>query len=228
MRHFLPLILIIFSLPAWAGEQIRQISVTGVGHVSATPDLANVTLGVEATARTSREALATNSAAMTKLIAVLAEQNVEARDIQTTQLSLFPRFENRNSNSVPRVVGYQATNLVQVRIRNLEILGQILDAISEAGGNRIQSISFGLSNNEELLDIARQNAVKDGIRRAELYASAAGINLGQIISISDTAAQTPRPQHFDMARAETMSMDVPISEGVLNLSASIYMVFEIE
>lgn len=228
MQRFLVAFFIFIASPSFADDPMRTISVTGIGSTSATPDKATIHLGVEAQARTAREALSINSNVMEAVLDILKLQGVADSDMQTTQISLFPRFENRNSNRQPTVVGYNAQNTVQVTVQDIEGLGSILDKVSEAGGNRIHSISFGLKDRETPMNEARKRAVKNAMEKAELYASAAGVTLGPVLSISDsTQIGSPRG-NFPMARAESMAMDVPIAEGELTLSAQVHLILSID
>ena len=218
-------IFLVTAFPVWAEDTEHTISVTGVGTVTTVPDIARVRLGVSSDARTAREAMAQNSTAMAALLDVLGKENVALQDIQTTNLSLFPSFENRTPGKSPTVVGYRAQNLVTLLVRDLPNLGRILDQVTQVGGNLIQSIQFDRNETDALMDEARREAVLDAKARAELYAQTAGIAVGPVISITE-GGDLSRPQPMAMARAE--AMDVPIAEGQLTLSARVHVIFLIE
>jgi len=178
-------VLLLFSVPAFAEETEHTISVSGVGTVTTTPDIAIVRLGVATDARTAREALSRTSQAMQNVLDILADEGVLPADIQTTDLSLFPSFENRTPGKPPAVVGYRAQNMVSITVRDLTGLGRVLDKVSEGGSNLIQSIQFDRDNTDDLMNAARKAAIMDARAKAELYAAAAGISVGSVISISD-------------------------------------------
>lgn len=225
-RYLFAFLSIFIVAPLVQAEEIeRSISVTGQGLVSAAPDMAEIRLGVETSARLAHEALATNSNAMREVLNELQNANVDARDIQTTQLSLFPTYDQRMQGERPRVNGYTARNIVVARVRDLPSLGGILDRATQFGGNSIQSISFGIADTSELMNDARKKAVADARAKAELYATAAGARVGNVISISESSGARAYP--VPMARAE-MASDVPIAEGEMNLSTNVHIVFELE
>ncbi len=217
------------ALPA-AAQQVsgpeRSISVTGAAEVEAVPDRASVSAGVDTQAETAAEALAANATAMTAVFAALEAAGIEARDIQTSDLSLGAIWDHsRDGSEPPRVTGYQASNMVRVRVRDVSGLGAVIDAVTGAGANRLNGVSFELSDPATALDEAREQAVADARARAELYARAAGVALGQVISIHETEA----PVQPFFARAAAESMDAtPIAEGSVSISAQISVVFGIE
>ena len=217
-----------FSTPLFAEESEHTISVTGVGTVTATPDIAEVNLGVTHDARTANEALFRTSEAMREVLEILVKEGVLETDIQTRDLSLFPSFENRTPGRPPTVIGYRAQNTVAIKIRNIDNLGEILDGVSHAGSNLIQSIQFGLDDSESLMNEARKAAILNARERAELYAQSAGIAVGQVISISESGGFSPSPRTMARAQMEAMSMDVPVAQGELALRATVHVVYLIE
>ena len=217
---------ILLAAPAFAQDP-RTLSVTGLGEVSTAPDMATVRAGVETSARRADEALRDNSARMTKVLETLAGLGIEPRDIQTSGLSLYPQYDNRTTGQGRGIAQYSAQNTLTIRVRDIDGLGRVLDTINQAGINEIQSISFGLQDNSGQLDAARTLAVSDARAKAELYAGAAGVSLGQVLSISEPGSNSG-PVPMGMARAESMAIDVPIAAGELITSARIDIVFEIE
>ncbi len=207
--------------------QARQMTLVGEGRATAVPDMATVTVGVSVFAKTAEAALRENSTDMAAVLTLLAESGVEPRDMQTSQLSLHPRWKSQSSsNQQPEVAGFQASNTVSVRVRNLDSLGTILDDITQAGANQIQSIGFGLQNPWPLLDEARKRAIRDALAKATLYTEAAGVQFGQILRIEEAGAHAPQPQ---FARMEAMVSDaVPIARGETEIIARVMVVFELE
>lgn len=221
------IVLIGFSLPAFAGESDAKITVTGQGQVATAPDMATVTLGVSAFDAEASKALKQNSALMTKVFETIKAAGVEPKDIQTSQLNLNPRWERNNGNNQPKIIGYDAVNTVVVRVRDLTDLGIVLDNIATAGANRIQGISFGVQNPRPLVDEARKRAVADAKSKAELYTDAAGVKLGAVLSISETGGGG-RPRQMARGMEMAMADAVPIAEGEVSLSAQVTIVYAID
>lgn len=192
----------------------RSISVTGVGSVALAPDVAVVRLGVETRAATSSETLQLNSTKTKQVIEALQNLGVEEKSIRTESVQLHPRYEHVRSpsgQSTQTLVGYRASNLVRVELVELANAGAAIDAASQAGANRIDSIGFEISNPTEALDKAREIAWRNAKDQAEQLADLADTKLGKVLSIN-TYSSSPGPvQEMGLARA---AMDaVPIAGG---------------
>ncbi len=211
--------------PLAARAEERTITVTGAAQVEAVPDLATVQAGVETRGDAAADALAANSTAMQAVFAALEEAGIAKRDMQTSQLSLNPVYDGSADGSAPRLVAYEASNMVTVRVRDVPALGAIIDSLAEAGSNRLYGISFDVADPLPQLDEARGKAVADARHRAELYASAAGVTLGAVQSISERV-DMPSPI---MLRAEAaMDSPAPVAEGTVSVSAQVSVVYAIE
>ena len=199
---------------AAAQEPPRQITVTGAAEADAVPDLATVSAGVDTRAETAAAALAANSETMTAIFAALDAAGIERRDVQTSQLSLNPVFEpyREEAEAPPAVVAYEASNMVTVRVRAIDGLGTVIDALAKAGANRLNGVGFEVADPKPHLDTAREKAVADARARAELYARAAGVTLGPVVSIRETV-EMPGPI---MMRAEAASAAPPIAAGTVD------------
>ncbi len=152
----------------------RSVTVTASGSVTVEPDQARITSGVTADGATAREALSKNTEAMQKVIAALKEAGIDAKDIQTASFRVEPRYTRPIEGQASKIDGYSVTNEVQVLVRDLGKLGDILDRLVTAGANQTAGLNFEVSKAETLLDDARKAAVANARRRAELYAAAAG------------------------------------------------------
>lgn len=209
------------GLAAMAGlaSAAGRITVTGEGQVEATPDVATIMMGVTNNAATAQAALADNSASVTGILARLKEAGIEDRDIQTSGLSLNPNFDYGTSgDQQPVINGFIASNTVTVRVRALGSLGGVLDTVVKSGANTFNGLTFGLTDPIPKTDEARKLAVADARRKAELYAEAAGVALGPILSISEsTAFADPGPMMFK--DAEQSSDVVPIAGGAVAVTA---------
>ena len=213
--------------PALGQEAARQITVMGSSEIDVAPDRATITAGVETQAPTAAEALAANSEAMAAVFAALDAAKVERRDMQTSQLSLNPVDEpyREGAEGPPQVVAYQANNMVTVTVRDIATLGAMIDALAGAGANRLYGVSFDVSDPRPAVDAARREAVADARAKAELYAEAAGVVLGPVVTISEnTGMGTPQPFRAKAA----MDAAPPVAEGTVTLSADVEVVFGIE
>ena len=216
--------------PAFAegGKMPRIISLSGHGEVRATPDLAYVTSGVVTQGATAAEALAANSKAMTDLFAALKESGIEDRDVQTSNFSVQPRYDFSN-NQAPKMVGYDVSNNLTVTLRKVDTLGTLLDRMVQSGSNQISGISFDVSKPEDAMDEARKLATEDATRKAKVYAKAMGIELGNVMQVSEgSAAQPPMP----MVRSTMMKADaappVPMAAGEQTLAVDVNVIWEIK
>jgi uncharacterized protein YggE len=211
-----------------AEEIVRRMTLTGVGEVFVVPDMATVTLGVGSIDKKASDAMRANSSAMAKVFEKLKDAGIEARDIQTSQLSLNPRWERATSNNAPRIIGYEAMNTVTVRVRALDTVGTVLDVLSQAGANRINQISFGIQKPRPHQDEARKRAVADARVKAALYAQAAGVTLGAIISINENGAVAQPRALARMEMAAVADSAVPVAKGELGMQAHVTIVYEIK
>ena len=223
-------VLTVLAHPAAAqDEPPRRLVVAGTGEASARPDVAVISAGVVVQDATASAALAENTRAMNAVLQQLRTSGLAAEDIQTSQFSVTPLYERRPSEreatEPPRVVGYQVSNQVTARVRDIDRLGAVLDALVSAGATNINGPSFDIADPEPLLGEARDAAIADALAKARRYAAAAGVELGEIISIEEGGSfPPPRP----MMRAEAMAADVPIAPGQTELSASVTITFAIE
>ncbi len=211
---------------AFAEENVSMITVTGEGIVQARPDMATISLGVTTTAETATEAMATNSAAMAAVMERLRAAGVEERDLQTSNLSLNPNWGSSiSSKGGSEIDGYVATNMLSVRVRVLDNLGAVLDAVITDGANTLNGITFGLMEPRPAVDAARKQAVADARARAELLVTAAGATLGKVVSISEAGGYvSPEPMFQQESKA---AGDVPFAGGEIGMSASVTIVYEI-
>jgi uncharacterized protein YggE len=227
MRVFGILLAIMLAMPVLADTPLRQITVTGQGAIEVAPDMATITVGVTTEAKTAVDALEKNSTATTTVLDRLSILGIDPRELQTRNLSLSPRWTNRSSSvdGSPEISGFVATNTITVRVRDLPKLGEVLDAVVRDGANTFHGLSFGLQEPRPATDEARKQAVADAIAKATLYAQAAGVALGDVLSISEDRAASQPFGGMEMVR---MASDVvPVAEGELMIGASVTMVFAI-
>ena len=227
--------LLLGALPAAAQTPsiapTRTLSVEGNAEVHVAPDTALVTSGVVTEGDTAAAALSANSAALAKVIAAIRSFGVESKDLQTSGLSLTPRYyrpEKPTASDRPRIIGYTAGNVVTARVRDLGRLGDLLDKVTLAGANRIDGIAFVVSNQDALLDEARRKAVADAKGKADLYAAAGGFTLGRIMTLSEESLAVPRPMFARAASvAAPAAVEVPIEAGEATLSVRLRVVWSL-
>jgi uncharacterized protein YggE len=193
------------------------ISVTGEATVSVPPDLAQIDGGVTSEAKTAREASDANNAAMGKVLLALKGAGIEEKDFQTSRLSLQPQSApNRTGPSA--IVGYRASNRVTIRLRDVTKVANVIDTLVGAGANEIGGINFMVSQASKLLDEARERAVADARRKAEIYAKAAGVTLGAPLSISEEGNAAPIPYR---RMAVGMAATAPVAQGEETLQVNV-------
>ena len=223
MRLFVWLLLCVVALPV-AAQEARTITVTGQARVSAPPDMAVLRLGVSREARGASDAMRAASEAAAAVLAQVEASGVAPRDVQTANVSLAPRWQH-SQDTAPRVVGYVASNDLMVRVRDLESLGALMDAVVSDGANQMNGLSFAIADPRPLEDKARTEAVADARAKATLLAEAAGVGLGPVMTISENGGFQ---QPMVMARGAMMEASaVPIAAGEMDVSAGVTVVFAI-
>ncbi len=211
--------LVAFASPVRAEERPmhRLITVSATGYADAEPDRATISAGVAAEADTAAAALSANTELMQKVIAGLKESGVDAKDIQTRNFNVEPRYTNPREGT-PTIDGYRVSNQVSLVVRDLKALGGLLDKLVSLGANQVNGLAFEVSKAETLKDEARKEAVANARRRAELLAAAAGADLGEVVTITEEMSYGgPRPMAMRAARAEA----VPIEAGTETLEARV-------
>jgi uncharacterized protein YggE len=193
------------------------ISVTGEASVSVPPDQAQIDGGVSTEAKTAREASDANNAAMGKVLLALKGAGIDEKDYQTSRLSLQPQYAPNRSGPSP-VVGYRATNRVTIKLRDVTKVASMIDVLVGAGANDIGGINFMVSQASKLLDEAREQAIADARRKAQIYAKAAGVTLGEPIAISEGGSPTPM---FRSKVAGGMAASAPVAQGEETLSVTV-------
>ena len=209
------------------GDTLRTLSVNGTGRVNAVPDVANVSLGVFETAKEAAEASQKAAASMDAVVQALLGLGVDEKDIQTTSISLNARYDWNQEPA--QIVGWEARNMVNVTVRDIEAVGDVVDAVVDAGANQINGISFSVEDPSEAQAIARTAAVEDARAKADQLAADAGVEIVGIVSISESGGQQPQPIY--MAREElafaSADASTPVLPGEVELSVNVFMVYEI-
>lgn len=213
------------AVPAGAQENAASgvITMDGRGSVTVTPDMAVLSASVVTSGAEAAEALSGNSAAIGKVIEAIKAEGIAAKDIQTRGFGIYPRYDQSKAGEAqPGIIGYEVRNGVEVKVRDLGKLGGLLSLVVDSGANAVDGIRFEVADPAEKLDEARAAAVKAARHKAEIFANAAGVELGEILSIAETGVDMPRPV---MMRAEGMMMaksgPVPMEAGEETVSADV-------
>ena len=152
---------LLLALPAFAADPPPAVVVTGTGEVSVKPDTAQVQVGVTTQAQTASQALKANNEAMDVLLKAPTSRGIAEKDVQTSNFHVSPQYRHQNPGQAPELAGYQATNQVSVRVRNLKDLGPLLDDLVTKGANQVHGVSFTVADPRKVLDEARGKAVQD-------------------------------------------------------------------
>ncbi|MGI6368160.1 MAG: SIMPL domain-containing protein [Anaerolineae bacterium] len=211
-------------------ESGRTITVVGEGKVSATPDMATITMGVETVGKSVQEATKQSGEVMTDLLAVFEEQGVDSKDVRTSGYSVWADFGSREEmageNGAPI---YRVTNVVSVTVRDLDVLSAVLDGAIEAGANAIHGITFSIEDKAGLAADARALAADDAEARAQELAGLFGVEVGGVVSVSEVIGNSVFPMMRDAAMAETGGGGAgPISAGNLDYSVQLQVVYSIQ
>jgi uncharacterized protein YggE len=205
MRSILPAAALLMLAPVAAQAQSvatapiagTRLEISARGEVKRVPDIATISAGVVTQAADARTALSDNSARMARVIAALRKAGVAERDLTTAQISLSPQYRYED-NKPPVITGYQASNSVSVRFRDISTSGTILDTLVQQGANQINGPALSIDKPAAALDEARLSAMASARQRADLYARAAGLTVRRIVAISENADEQVRPMPMMM------------------------------
>lgn len=203
----------------------RLITVSATGYATAEPDQARLTTGVTAEADTAEAALAANTELMKKVVDGLKESGIDAKDIQTSNFSVQPRYTNPRDGAPPEINGYQVSNQVTILVRDIKSTGGLLDKLVKLGANQVHGLDFEVSKAETLKDDARKEAIANARRRAELLATAAGAGVGEVVTIAEeTSFDGPRPMAMRAAKSDA----APIEAGTATLEARVTVTWKLK
>lgn len=232
----LTLALLLFALPALpalaegtlTAADGATLTVTGSASVSLKADYAQVTVGVRTVAKTIDEATTENAAAIRSVIAALTEAGVAEADIATSNYSVSAEYDYGSFSGEQKLTGYSISNQLTVILRDMEHIGATLDKATAAGANSIYSIEFLSTAAAQAQDEATVYAVQDAIRKASLLAAAAGLEVGSVISISEsTSGWYTTARTYDSAASAKLTSNVILPDET-SVSASVTVVFELK
>ncbi len=238
IRFFAVLALSTSSLPAAGFAQSSlaivqplggtRLDLSATGEVSRVPDLAIISAGVTTLSPSATGAIEENAARMDRVRAALRRAGIADKDIQTSSLSLNPEYRYADNQS-PVLTGYRASNMVNVRFREIKATGRILDALVAEGANQINGPNLTIDQPDKALDEARMKAIGIGRARAELYARSLGLRVARVLSVSENGGYSQPPPMVMMSRAERGGdmASTKIDPGEQQLQVSVAMSFEL-
>ena len=210
------------STPERVGDNPRQVTVVGSGHVQGVPDTLTADVGIEFTAPDVTAAMNQTNDRQQAVVNALAGAGVDRKDISTTEVSLQPQYDSSGGT----ITGYRADNSIRVKIHPADSASHVLAVIVGTGGDatRINSVSYSIADDSQLVKDARAHAFADAKDRAAQYAQLSGLGLGKVISISETAGATP-PVPAPMRGG--MASSVPLEPGQQTVSFSVTAIWEL-
>lgn len=209
-------------------KSVRTMSVSGRGEVYLIPDIAYINIGTRSEALDVATALSDNNEQAQAISAVLSEMGIDPLDIQTTAFNVYP-FQNYGMDGQPTEMKYVVENTVNVKVRELNRLGEILDAVVRTGANQINGISFDVEDRKQAEADARRLAIQDATEKALELAGLAGIELGELQNISVYSNGSPQPV-YNAKGGGYVAMDsaAPISSGQMIVTADASLVYELK
>jgi len=213
----------------------NTIEVNGEGKIKATPDIANITLGVVTEAKDAKTAKDENSKKMNAVIDAIKDLGVKEADIQTQNFSIYPQYDwnyvnPKTDKREKLLIGYEVRNNLDVKVRNLEIISDVIDAAIDNGANNSNNIRFSVSKQEELYLDALESAMKNAEAKAERLASVYGEKLKKPLKIVESSYGGPREVYLNnyMAKSAVMedAVSTPIEAGELEINANVQVIFE--
>jgi uncharacterized protein YggE len=213
------------STSATCASSAPKLTVQGTGNASATPDVLTVAVDIDVTDPNAQASLVDDNTKASAVTTVLKQGGVAAKDIQTSNVSIQPRYDLAGA-----INGYEMTNTLTAELHNFATAGSVLDALTAAGGNatRIDSVTFSIQDPRKIEDTARTDAVHQAVSHAQSMARAAGERLGPVCSLSDDSSSAYAPSAFGAQKAANAAGAVPLQPGTQQESAQITLVYALE
>lgn len=239
----LVLLALVVVANGWLGEQAsaqtvaqeptegeRRVTVTGSGRVEIESDLATVRLGVETQADTAAEALEENNIRVTEVLSATQAAGIDETDIQTRDFRIEPVYrpdQPQPQEQPQQLVGYRVINIVEVTVRDLDSMGELLDTVVAVGANQVQGIRFQVADRAQLIDQAREEAVSNAQAKAEQLTSLLDATLGEVLTIESFGETPPQPIFF-AEDAAVGGAGVPVAPGTQFVEATVSITWRIE
>lgn len=208
-------------------QQFNTVSVTGSGAASMRADQATVTLGVQTQDESASEAVRANAERMTEIIEAIKALGIAEENMSTVSYSVCPLYAKYDYDII---TGYRVTNLVAVKIADMDLIGKVIDAAADRGANRVQSVSFGLSQEkrEELKKQAYTVALNDAEGKAKLIAERLDLTITGVLYVGESTYQPYQPYRFYGLTVEEAKASTPIIEGKLSVSVTVHIIYSFE
>ena len=206
-------------------DQRRTITVTGTGRVSVRPDTADLRLGVTVTAATVESARSASSSTLAAVLARLKALGIDDRDLQTSIVSVSPQYDYSREGAPPRLSGYTFSNLVAVVVRDIERVGDAIDAALTAGATNVDRIGFRSADGSAADREAREAAIADARMKAETFAAAGGVAIEAIAAIAEAASAAPPIPLLERAAFSAKDASTPVEPGENEVTASVTVTY---
>ena len=234
MKLLLAPLLLLAAVPAFAqltqptvGVNGTLLNVSSSAEATRIPDIARISAGVVTQGADSNSALRANAAQMDRVMTAIKKAGIAERDVQTSGVNLNPQYKYED-NKAPQIIGYQASNTVNIKVRDISKLGTVLDGLAAQGANQINGPMFSIDQPEPVYDQARMDALKKAQMRAETYAKALNLRVVRIVSIDENNNGGFQPMAvLSAAPRAAKEFSSPISPGETTLSVTLNLVFEL-
>lgn len=210
------------------GTVIRSITASGEGKALAAPDTAEMTFGATASGSDPKAVLAEANSISSAIVDAVKSAGVADEDIQTSGVSLYPQYDYSSGGKAATITGYEAQVSIMAKVRDIATLGEVITAASEAGATNIYGPSWSLSEDAAQANLAIENAITDARQRAEAMATAAGVSIGEVITVTESSVSSPIIYSDRAYAAEAGADSMAIEPGNLEVMASVTVTFVIE
>jgi uncharacterized protein YggE len=205
----------------------HTITVTGTGTATVSPDIADVRLGVSVSRPTVKDARSVAAARMTAVIDAVKKLGIADKDIQTTTISLQPTYDYTNNGNPPRITGYNFSNGIEVTVRNLDQVGDVIDDSLAAGASTLDGVTFRVADPAAAETQARTDAMSEAKASADTLAKSAGVSITGVASISEVSTPVPQPVYFGAAQGVAAAPDVatPVQPGTSDVTITVTVAY---
>jgi len=203
--------------------------VNGAAQVLVAPDEATVRLGIVRQAATAQAAQEQASAVAKEILSAIAKIGIPPAQVQTARLILSPVYAPRSpeSRDAPKIVAYNATNTVSVRVENLSLVGAVIDAGLKSGANQVEGVQFGLRNDLPAREEALKRAIQEARSKASVMAEALRVNLGEVLEASEAGVSVTPFAETGMAQRLALAAETPVSPGQVQIQANVTVRYRI-
>lgn len=214
-----------FSVSSVTTTKTDTFNVTGEGSVAAKPDIATLTVGIQAQGANVKTAQDQINATINKVAEAIKKLGVDQKDIQTTNYNINPTYDYQGSTQ--RITGYSASTNLSIKVRNIDLVNQVIDQATANGANQVGAINFDVDDKSKLEDEARQKAVALAKKKAESAAKIAGFKLGRMVNYSENFEGVPRPIPMAIGAPEAQKLETAVEPGSSEIKVVVTLSYEI-